>query len=397
MENSFSTQFNALYGKHLERGHYKDTLMALSWPGQWNGRRYPLTSLETMSQQISALTSNGKDVYFRISPLINRTYGPKERGGAGDGAGIPAIYLDLDTLDGVHKPFLGEQAGLKHPTREEAVELAFKIAEPSLVVASGGGLHVYYNLAEPLKVPMVDRAGRQTIDQGSFEHQLLERFDQHALELSHASGFGMDQGICKDTARVLRVAGTQNFKNPASPKPVEILHCNPDAEYTTEQLDAMLPQLPERKARRSTLSADLRANPDAVERVRKARSKRENRFIEAVPVSFLMEEIWCMQPLWRDGWILPQEDGFFTSETAHAKTIKTKNEKVEMVVAYGARLQEAWQVQDFRTALTSWDLLVVAVNGDEDAAALIAETFPAPDDSLIEAIQMCAEHLTPSA
>jgi hypothetical protein len=63
-------------------------------------------------------------------------------------------------------------------------------------------------------------------------------------------GFGMDTGITSDLARILRVAGSHNFKRGKDDtKPVTILVDSPDVSYTFEELDAILPQLPKVQAK----------------------------------------------------------------------------------------------------------------------------------------------------
>lgn len=393
-QTPWSTHYDALYTPHIQAGNYPaDALLALSWRDAWDGRRFPLADREGVEAIMDNLVNQGKDAYYRVSPLVNREYARGTRGTAEDSLGIPALFLDLDTTDGVHKPFKGDQVEMVHPTREQALELAYAIAEPTLVVASGGGLHAYYRLDKPLVIPVVDQGGKAVIDRSSYEQQLLLRFDAHATTVAHSRGYGMDKGIASDTARILRPAGTVNFKNPEVPKPVTILRYNPEAQYTIAQIEEMVPPLPERQPRQDRFAADFRANPDSSMRAIRKRNEVSRRFEERIPVSFLMERYWNMDALGNGGWVLPGSDGWVTSTTPHAKIIHTKNGKVEMATAYGNRLQEAWGISDYRTAMSSWDLLLVALNYDEAAAQLVAMTFTEPDDDLIETIEALADQV----
>lgn len=395
MSSNIRTHLEALYRPHIEAGRYPaDALMSLSWqePKMFPSTRLPLSDFDGIESKLEQLVSRGKNSYYRVSPLANKQYSEHSRGAASDGLGIPALYLDIDTADGVHKSFLGDQSELPHPTEDQALEMAFAIADPTLVVKSGGGLHVYYRLDKPLSAGFKDSAGRLLLDRGHPGTQFLARFDAFAVAEAHDRGFGIDKGISADTARVLRLSGTKNFKNPENPQPVRILHCDPSVEHRLSDLEQKVPALPQRPSRgRSRFSEQLRTSPEAAVRAVRVRTQRARAFEEKVPVSFLMEELWNMDSMGENGWALPSDDGWITTETAHAKTIKTTNGKVEMVVAYGARLQDAWGVPDFRTAMSSWDLLLVALSGNMPAADLVALTHPTPDSGLIDLIQTLAD------
>lgn len=394
MKTQVRSHLETLYRHHIDAGHYPDSaLFSISWKdgNRFPSARYPLSNLDAIEKKLFSLTEEGKDAYYRVSPLESKEYASGSRGAAADGLGLPALFLDIDTQDGVHKPFVGSQEGMPHPTTAQALELAHKLGTPGLIVQSGGGIHVYYLLAEVLQPGFIDRAGRLSLDQESFGQKLLRRFDAHATSTAHAMGFGIDRGIAADSARILRPSGTVNFKDPTALKPVTLRHASTAKRYTLEELDATLPQLPDRKAKER---ARITNPKTALATLRQAqtRSRIARRFEEKVPVSYLMEEVWHMEEV-GSGWCLPQDDGWVTSETQHCKTTWSENGKVESVAVYGARLQEAWGIADegfHRPNLTSWDLLLLAVNDDLEAAEMIAEAFPEPDDDLLTAIEQLA-------
>jgi hypothetical protein len=104
---------------------------------------------------------------------------------------------------------------------------------PDMVVCSGGGLHVYYLLKECY--PLTTETGRQ-------------RFKDVLKRLSFAIGGeapkAHSDASCADVARVLRVAGTWNHKQPENPRRVEVWHETPEPEFTFLEWEAGLPELP---------------------------------------------------------------------------------------------------------------------------------------------------------
>jgi hypothetical protein len=119
-------------------------------------------------------------------------------------AHIGALWLDLDVEDGNPRKYatLGQAgAGLKTFLRSKA---AAPFGEPDLIVRSGGGMHAYWTLTEPLTVP---------------EWRLLNGDFTAALR---KVGIPHDKGVVSNPATLLRPVGTHNFKYDP-PRPVEAL------------------------------------------------------------------------------------------------------------------------------------------------------------------------------
>jgi hypothetical protein len=94
---------------------------------------------------------------------------------------------------------------------------------PTIIVASGGGHHLYWRLREPLDLP----------DDADRAKNLLRRL---------ATAVGGDLAAA-EPARILRVPGTFNRKH-AEPRPVQILHFEPERQFNPSDLDEMLPSGP---------------------------------------------------------------------------------------------------------------------------------------------------------
>lgn len=126
------------------------------------------------------------DVYVGVLPRASRS------GGANAVEHHNAIWLDLDYGRDGHAGTAG------HPTRESALGAILNFPfEPTLVVASGGGFHVYFFLTRPVGRPVwLDYITRATA---------VAKSDPNVI----------------DPPRILRVPGTHNRKL-ASLRPVRI-------------------------------------------------------------------------------------------------------------------------------------------------------------------------------
>jgi hypothetical protein len=114
---------------------------------------------------------------------------------------------------------------------------------PSMLVWSGAGYHPYWLLEAPAE--------------GQDELARAEAVMRRLAE-------GLDGDHVGDRARILRLPGTFNHKY-SKPRRVELVHCEPDARYTLEQLREMAEALPEKKSgsgggkvRRDVLSEPIR-------------------------------------------------------------------------------------------------------------------------------------------
>jgi hypothetical protein len=112
-----------------------------------------------------------------------------------------ALYLDLDTT-GTHKGFSNKQGAIM-ALKDFCV--ASKFPFPNILVDSGNGIHSYWTFDTPIPTA---------------EWQVLA----DALnDLTKAHNLGVDEAITADAARILRVPGTFNYKNPSQPIACRVL------------------------------------------------------------------------------------------------------------------------------------------------------------------------------
>ena len=123
------------------------------------------------------------------------------------------LWLDLDC--GPDKAY---------PTKKDALTALTQSQLPpfSMLVDSGNGLHVYWRLNEPYLV-----------DEWSEVANKLKRYCiTYPLHADHM--------VTTDAARILRVPGTTNWKDPSNPKAVTALK-QTDQRYTLKEFDSYLP------------------------------------------------------------------------------------------------------------------------------------------------------------
>lgn len=146
--------------------------------------------------RLSATVSKGMQVYYGANPRSNRG------GKAGDVALARCLVADFDGGTTV------EQAAMRW--REAS------IPEPTVIVRTGGGVHAYWRLSEPMT------------DLGLWSGY------QKALALR----LGSDSSIC-DAPRLLRVPGFRNWKYPEEPLCV-VHEAEPDHIWSLEEFPAPL-------------------------------------------------------------------------------------------------------------------------------------------------------------
>ena len=153
--------------------------------------------------EVARRVEQGGDVYMSCA-----TFGSANGRKAANAKEMRDFYLDLDT--GADKTAKGKGYATKKEAASKLIDFcrALGIAAPS-IVDSGNGLHAHWSLDKP--VP----AARWKAKADDLK------------SLTHKYGLLADDAVTADAARVLRVPGTFNYKDPANPKPVTIKHISP--------------------------------------------------------------------------------------------------------------------------------------------------------------------------
>jgi len=160
-------------------------------------------TLEAAEQEIARLLEQEYDTYFACSKYETNTTRTQ-----GNAKYIKAFWLDIDCGEG--KDYPDQAAGL---TALQQFCKTVNLPRPT-VVNSGRGLHVYWRLKQSITPeqwkPVADRL-----------KYLCEEYE-----------FNADPARTSDTASILRVPETLNFKDDP-PKPVSIMAMSTEVDYET--------------------------------------------------------------------------------------------------------------------------------------------------------------------
>jgi hypothetical protein len=162
------------------------------------------------------------DLYVGVG-LSPEDFGPMRRCISSRIAGLVGFWLDIDFKSGAHP-----RAALPS-SADEALSLLPPTLPASLVIQTGNGLHFWWLFREPL-IFESDR-DRDAASQLATGWQTLFRLT------AAARGWGFER--LSDLARVLRVPGTVNNKDPRNPKPVTILS-QTDHRYDPTDFEELL-------------------------------------------------------------------------------------------------------------------------------------------------------------
>ncbi len=169
-----------------------------------------------------ASVNGGRDVYVGVG-LSKTDYGPARRCKSEEISGICGIAIDLDLKSDAHgnKPLPA--------TIEDALSILPPSMPPSLLVSTGNGVHAWWLLKEP-----------GVFDSDDERHQAASVFTRwHTMLRLRAAARGWSYDRLSDLARVLRIPGTDNHKDPKHLKSVATLSAT-DHRYNMSDFEEIL-------------------------------------------------------------------------------------------------------------------------------------------------------------
>ncbi len=179
-----------------------DELYLLIWTLADKRSRW-FRDLDAAASAVEALA--GQDVYVGVG-LSAKDYGPSQRCPSEEIIGIVGLWADFDLRSEAH-PKKALPA-----TIQDALAIIPDPFTPTMVVATGNGAHAWWLFKEPYLFDTDEERRTAT--------RLIARW-QTLLRLNAATrGWAFDR--LADLARVLRIPGTVNAKDPANPKPVTL-------------------------------------------------------------------------------------------------------------------------------------------------------------------------------
>jgi hypothetical protein len=179
------------------------------------------TSVPAAGEYVSGINGT-RDVYVGVG-LSGKDYGPARRCVSEEVTGIAGFAGDFDLLSEAHK-------GKPLPqTIDQALSILPPIIQPTIVILTGNGLQAWWLLKEPY-VFENDEDRRNVM-------RLFARW--HTMLGLRAATHGWAYDRLSDLARVLRVPGTKNCKDPANPKSVSV-HSASDRCYNLSDFEEFL-------------------------------------------------------------------------------------------------------------------------------------------------------------
>ena len=201
---------------------------------------------------------HGKDVYCGVG-LAGKDHGPGHRCASGEITGVGAFWADFDIRSAAHP------ANALPASVPDALSIIPSQTPPTLVIDTGNGAHAWWVLKEP-RMFESDEDRREVA-------RLAARWSTMLRLNAGKRGWTFDR--LSDLARVMRIPGTINAKDPNDPKPVGVFAAT-DARYNLCDFEEVLddlgipdPESEEQAARRwaerfqdTPLTVDLNARID---------------------------------------------------------------------------------------------------------------------------------------
>ncbi len=182
----------------------------------WTKKNKTTRYFKDISAATNFISKFDGDVYIACG-LASKKYGPKVRCKAADIAGIGGLWADIDISHRLH--------GKDYPPTEDAALklLAAVGLKPTYIIHSGHGLQAWWMFKEPWIFDNDDERQQAAT--------LSKRLIKTLQNAANKKTWTVDS--VGDLARLMRIPGTTNCKDPDSPKPVRIIdkdgpRCNPD-------------------------------------------------------------------------------------------------------------------------------------------------------------------------
>ena len=164
-----------------------------------------------------------RDVYFGLGLRVEGLDEDKQ-GGKRDIVALPAAVLDIDFYSpGAHK------AENLPRDLDEASVLLEGMPDPSAIVSTGNGAHIYWFFDEAM---ILDTPSRRTQAQKAFAE-----FQKPIIRRAKDLGWHLD-----NTASIQRVWRVPGFINRKTNRPVELIHCRQDCRYPSEAVGIKIPK-----------------------------------------------------------------------------------------------------------------------------------------------------------
>ncbi|MCC6366885.1 MAG: hypothetical protein IT165_25465 [Bryobacterales bacterium] len=200
--------------------HKPEEHFVLIWTTPEKRSRW-FTDISAAADYVTSINGD-RDVYVGVG-LSKADYGPTRRCKSDEISGLCGIGVDLDVKSEAHgnKPL--------PPSIDDALSLLPPTLSPSILVSTGNGVHAWWLLKEPFVL--------DTEDDRKLAVSVLARW--HTMLRLRAATRGWAYDRLSDLARILRVPGTLNHKDPNNRKKVAVLSAT-DLRYNMSDFEELL-------------------------------------------------------------------------------------------------------------------------------------------------------------
>jgi hypothetical protein len=178
----------------------------------------------SLPQAADFLQTHQTDVYVGVG-LSKQDYGPDHRCPSSEVAGIPGLWADLDVKSAAHPKDLPASI-------EVALTLIPASLPPTIIIATGNGIQAWWLFEEPWIFENENQRKEAATLSSRFQTLLRYNASQHGWKFERLS----------DLARVLRIPGTVNGKDPNEPKQVTV-HSFGGRRYNPSEFEEYLDDL----------------------------------------------------------------------------------------------------------------------------------------------------------
>jgi len=199
-----------------------------------------LADVDKLSAYAKYCCKNGTNAYFRVTPISKAEaaqLAKGKRGKADMALKLCFLFADVDLTNAETD---GHHSSNDYPKSLDEVLTILKegkVPEPSVIVSSGGGAHLYWKLSNPI-----------VIDTGAFPaaNNFSHSFGNYLRSIFSQHDYGLDTVF--DLDRLLRIPDTKNFKT-QPPKDVTIASFNEGNVYDRAIFDALVASTRKAKTR----------------------------------------------------------------------------------------------------------------------------------------------------
>ncbi|WPK10280.1 PriCT-2 domain-containing protein [Lysinibacillus louembei] len=197
-----------------------------------------LVSYDTMRQKLNAYSNHDFHGYFKADiEVLTQNILKRVKGTVETVSEVFGLWLDIDVnIEGYHN----EQHHQYFDSFQQATNFMMSLPlKPTIIVNSGGGLHVYYKFNEVLRL--------ETIEERKEINLIYRLFSEYVNQEANKIGKKIDKS---NVLKMMRVPFTYNLKNKDKPKLVTIEYFKDANQLKYEDVKGFLKEAIEMEQRK---------------------------------------------------------------------------------------------------------------------------------------------------